>query len=88
MKYNGWLKTILQHHTFYGAVRLTAVFGIFFLVVFYLNSTIHRKINELANGHALINFYRLFYRNFQSPVSTKTHIAFTSGGVYIYTGDR
>ena len=78
------LKGVFPHHTFNGPVWLLAVFGVLFLIVFYLNFAFGGKINKLANGHAFINFYRLFYRDFQRPVTTKTNISFTCGSMYVY----
>lgn len=39
------LKFIFPHHTFNRLVGLSAVFGIFFLIIFYFNFPINRKIN-------------------------------------------
>ena len=64
---------------------LTTVLGIFLLVVSDLNFTINRKIDQLPDRHAFINFHRLLYRYFQSPVAAKANITLTGSGMYIYS---
>src|SRR5689334_17898992 len=80
-----FLKLILPHHAFYGAVGLSAVLGIFFLIVFYFNLTFYRKINQLSHRHTAVYFHRLLYRYFQSPVAAETDIPLSGSGVYVDT---
>ena len=64
---------------------LAAVLGIFLLVVFYFDLSIHRKIDQLANGHAGINPHRLLNGYLQRPVAAKTNISFTGRCMYVDT---
>ena len=55
------LKVVLPHHAFHGFVVLPAIFSTLLLVVFNFYFSLHREIDQLADGHALINSYRLLY---------------------------
>lgn len=77
------LKPILPHHAFNRFVWLSAVFGILFLVVFDFDFAFNREINQLANRHTMVNFYRLFHRNLQRPVSAEANIALARSGMDI-----
>lgn len=79
------LKLVFPHHAFDGAIWLAAVLGIGLLVVFYLNFSLHRKIYQLTDWHAVVNFYGLLDRNFQRPIATKANITLACSGVNINT---
>ncbi len=69
---------VLPHHALNRAIGLVAVLGIFLFVVGHLNRTLHRKIDQLSDRHALVYFDRLLYGDLQRPVATKAHITFAS----------
>ena len=79
------LKAILPHHTLDGPIGLTIVFGAGLLVIFHLNRSVYREIDQLSDGHAFVDLYRLFYRYFEGPVAAKTDIAFAGGSMDIDT---
>jgi hypothetical protein len=62
---------------------LPAVFGVFFLVVFYFDLAFYREIDQLADGHAFVNTNGLFAGDLQCPVAAETYITFTGSGMYI-----
>ena len=74
---------VLPHHAFYGSVGLTTIFSICFLIVFDVNFTFNREVDQLAYWHSMIYFYRLLYGDLQRPVSAKTNIPFSGSGMYI-----
>jgi len=77
------LEFILPHHTFDRTIGLIAVLRIFLLIVRNLNGPFYRKIDELSDRHALIHFYRLFYRDLERPVAAKSYITLSGGRVNI-----
>jgi hypothetical protein len=77
------LKLILPHHAFNRLIRLTAVFRIFLLVIFYFSFPVYYKINQLTDRHPLVHFYRLLDRDFKRPVTAKAYIPFTGCGMNV-----
>src|SRR4030095_1386362 len=69
-------KLVLPHHTLNWLFWLSIVFGVFLFVVFNFYFPLNREVNELSNRHSSIYFNRLFYGNFQRPVSAKTNVTF------------
>ena len=79
----GGLKGVLPHHAFYGFIGLAIVLGILLLVVFDHDLSIYGKIDELTDGHAFVDLYRLFDGDLEGPVAAKADIAFPCRGVNV-----
>jgi hypothetical protein len=79
------LESILPHHALDGLVGLAVVFSVLFLIVFDHDLAIHGEVDQLSDGHAFIDLYRLFDRDFQGPVAAEAYISFTGGRMDIDT---
>src|ERR1700748_703477 len=77
------LENILPHHAFDGFIGLAIVFGIRLLVVFDEYFSVYGEIDQLADGHVLIDLYRLFDRYFEGPVAAETYISLAGRRVNI-----
>jgi len=56
-----WLKLVFPHHAFNRAIRLAAVLGISFLIVFGFYFPFNREIDQLPDWHSVVYFDRLFH---------------------------
>ncbi len=77
------LKGVLPHHAFNRFIGLAIVLGILLLVVFDHDLSVHRKIDELTDGHALVDLYRLLDGDLEGPVAAEADVTFARGGVDI-----
>lgn len=77
------LKNILPHHALNGACAGHVVFGIVLGIIKRFDLAFHHKVNELADGHAGINLYRLGAADLERPGIAEAYIALAGGGVYV-----
>ncbi len=77
------LKFVFEHHRLHWQWRLGVVLGRLLGVVGGEDFSLDQKIDELSNGHAIVDANGLFDRNLECPVVAETHIAFAGGGVNV-----
>ena len=79
------LELVLPHHAFYRAVGLATVLGICLLVVLDLDLSVNGEVDQLSNGHAAVDLYRLLNRDLQCPVAAESNIALAGGSMDVDT---